>query len=205
MQPMNKLENNKKKKKDALLNTAFELFITKGIQKTSISDIAEKAGVAKGTFYLYFADKYDLRNKLIAHKANELFQKAYVSMKSQTFAAFEDQVIFMVDYIIDCLNADRSLLNLISKHLSWGIFTNAIYQSDSDTGRNVYEIYEQIIAESGRTLAQPEIMIYMIIELVSGSIYSPILYSQPVSLTQIKPYLYENIRSIIKRHTVEET
>ena len=36
---MNKLEENKKKKKDALLNTAFELFITKGLQKTTISDI----------------------------------------------------------------------------------------------------------------------------------------------------------------------
>ena len=55
---MSKLENNKKKKKDALLNTAFELFITKGIQNTSISNIVEKAGVAKGTFYLYFSDKY---------------------------------------------------------------------------------------------------------------------------------------------------
>ena len=63
---MSKLESNKKQKKDALLNTAFDLFITKGIQKTSIADIVEKAGVAKGTFYLYFTDKYDLRNKLIS-------------------------------------------------------------------------------------------------------------------------------------------
>ncbi len=32
-----KLESNKKQKKEALLNTAFELFTSKGIQKTSIS------------------------------------------------------------------------------------------------------------------------------------------------------------------------
>ena len=51
-----KLEHNKKVKKDALFNTAFELFTTKGIAKTTISDIVEKAGVAKGTFYLYFKD-----------------------------------------------------------------------------------------------------------------------------------------------------
>ncbi|MFR3322153.1 MAG: TetR family transcriptional regulator [Lachnospiraceae bacterium] len=31
--------------------------------------MVDNAGVAKGTFYLYFSDKYDLRNKLIAHKA----------------------------------------------------------------------------------------------------------------------------------------
>ena len=51
---MNKLELNKKIKKDSLLNTAFELFTTKGIHKTSIAEIVQHAGVDKGTFYLYF-------------------------------------------------------------------------------------------------------------------------------------------------------
>mgnify|MGYP003235089622 CR=1 FL=1 len=63
---MGKLELNKKKKKDALFNTAFELFTTKGLTKTTISDIVDQAGVAKGTFYLYFKDKYDIRNKLVS-------------------------------------------------------------------------------------------------------------------------------------------
>ena len=70
---MGKLELNKKKKKDALFTTAFELFTTKGLTKTTISDIVNQAGVAKGTFYLYFKDKYDIRNKLVSHKTGELF------------------------------------------------------------------------------------------------------------------------------------
>ena len=44
---MGKWELNKKKKKDALYNTAFELFTTKGLAKTTISDIVEKAGDRK--------------------------------------------------------------------------------------------------------------------------------------------------------------
>ena len=56
---MGKAERNKKQKKDALLNTAFELFTSKGITDTTISNIVDRAGVAKGTFYLYFKDKYD--------------------------------------------------------------------------------------------------------------------------------------------------
>ena len=58
---MGKVDENKKKKKEALFNTAYELFTTKGINATAISDIVEKAGVAKGTFYLYFKDKYDIQ------------------------------------------------------------------------------------------------------------------------------------------------
>ena len=36
-----KTERNKQQKRDALLNTAFHLFSTKGMHKTSISDIVE--------------------------------------------------------------------------------------------------------------------------------------------------------------------
>ena len=70
---MGKLELNKKKKKDALFNTAFELFTTKGLTKTTISDIVDQAGVAKGTFYLYFKDKYDIRNKLVSTRPENCF------------------------------------------------------------------------------------------------------------------------------------
>ena len=66
--------------------------------------------------------------------------------------------------------------------------------------KNVYEIYTQIITESGQALKQPEIMIYMIAELISGSIYNPILYRQPVPLSEIKPYIFATVREIVRKH-----
>lgn len=41
----------------ALLDAAAALFVEKGLAATSIDDIAERAGVAKGTFYHYFQDR----------------------------------------------------------------------------------------------------------------------------------------------------
>ncbi len=49
-------------RKDALVDAAFEVFIAKGVAATSVDDIVERAGVAKGTFYLYFATKGDAVN-----------------------------------------------------------------------------------------------------------------------------------------------
>lgn len=72
---MSKVEENKKRKKTALLDTAYHLFTQNGYQKTSISDIVSQAGVAKGTFYLYFKDKTDIRYKLIAHRAGLIFKR----------------------------------------------------------------------------------------------------------------------------------
>ena len=71
---MGRVEENKKLKLTCLMDTAFQLFTTQGIAKTSIADIAQQAGVAKGTFYLYFKDKYDLHEKLVIRKSEQLFQ-----------------------------------------------------------------------------------------------------------------------------------
>lgn len=45
------------KRQGALLDSAAALFVEKGVSATSIDDIAERAGVAKGTFYHYFQDR----------------------------------------------------------------------------------------------------------------------------------------------------
>lgn len=198
----NKLESNKKQKKEALLNTAFDLFTTKGIHKTSISDIVNNAGVAKGTFYLYFTDKYDIRNKLIAHKASGLFLTAYDALLASDITDFEEQIIFMVDHILDQLSSNKSLLKFIAKHLSWGVFKNAMITSNTDNDKNIYMLYEKLLINSGIQFKDPEIMIFSIIEFASGISYNTILFEQPVPLEKIKPYMYENIRQIIANHKI---
>ena len=81
---MGKVDENKHQKMDALFQSAYDLFLNQGIEKTSISDIAKKAGVAKGTFYLYFADKYEIRDRLIARTASRLFQRAHKLWRQPT-------------------------------------------------------------------------------------------------------------------------
>ena len=73
---MSRVEENKQQKKNSMMETAFQLFTSKGIANTTISDIVEMAGVAKGTFYLYFKDKYDLNEKLIIHRSEQLMRHA---------------------------------------------------------------------------------------------------------------------------------
>lgn len=46
--------------RQAVAHAALELFIEQGYRGTRISDVASRAGVAKGTVYLHFADKQAL-------------------------------------------------------------------------------------------------------------------------------------------------
>ncbi len=201
---LKKVEENKKKKQDALLNTAYHLFMQKGFQKTSISDIVKEAGVAKGTFYLYFKDKLDIRYKLISYKSSEIFKKAYHRLKEERerIPVFEEQIIFLIDQVIDELTKNPTLLKLISKHLGWGIFKNSLVEPIDDAQRNIYDIYMQLLRESGHEFREPEVMIYLIIELVAGSCYNAVLMEQPMPIEELKPYLYESICLIIKNHQI---
>ncbi len=192
-----KAEVNKRIKKDALLNTAFELFTNQGINNTSISNIAEKAGVAKGTFYLYFKDKYDIRNFLISRKAQEVFAKADDELQNMKLESLEDKIVFLADHIINQFSEDRILLGFISKNLSWGIFKKQIMTSSEDTAVNLPQIIEEAFLTSRTKYRNPEVMIFMIIELLSSTVYSSILYEDPLPIEELKPYLFDSIRSIM--------
>ena len=200
---MGKIEINKKAKMTSLLDAAYKLFTTQGVNKTSVSEISKESGIAKVTFYLYFKDKYDIRNKLISHESSKLFTAAKTELlhyQKDHNISFEDQIIFIVDHIVNALNANQSLLTFISKNLSWGIFKQALTSNISDNDINFKHVFESMINECEQPIYEPEVMIFMITELVSSTIYSAILYKEPVDLEHLKPHLYSAIRGIIQSH-----
>ncbi|MBU3724053.1 MAG: TetR/AcrR family transcriptional regulator [Burkholderiaceae bacterium] len=62
-----------KRRKDArpqeLINAALSLFAEFGYSQTRLDDVAAKAGISKGTVYLYFASKQDLFEAVIRERA----------------------------------------------------------------------------------------------------------------------------------------
>ncbi len=199
---MGKLDDKKKQKRDSLLMAAFALFTQKGINDTSISDIAKKANMAKGTFYLYFKDKFDIRDKLIADKARQVFSKALEEMNDVKLDTLEDHVIFMFNSIVNQLDQNKNLLRFISKNLSWGVFQKALLLENQEDGDNFYKRYYLLLDQSGRMFRNPDLMLYMIMELVNSTCHSVILQQQPVTLEELKPELVGAICDIIHRQEI---
>ncbi|WP_416197110.1 TetR/AcrR family transcriptional regulator [Sporanaerobacter sp.] len=125
MKHISKVEINKRQKEDSLYAAAYELFTTQGIHNTAISDIVKKAGVAKGTFYLYFKDKYDVLDKIILDKSSEILVEAIENTNTKEFDSFEEKLLYFIDYIIEYLKQNKLLLKLIYKNLSWGVVRKA--------------------------------------------------------------------------------
>ena len=201
---MGKAAENKKMKMENLLNTSFELFTSQGINKTSIQDIVNKAGVAKGTFYLYFKDKYDIRNRLIAHKSSQLFMQAYTALEESDIHNFEDRIVFLVNHVLDELASNKGLLAFIYKDLSWAVFKKALISPLTNEDVDFAEIYRKMVEESEVKFSDPEVMLFLIIELVGSTGYSSIMYNDPVSLDSLKPHLEATVRSIIRQYTISK-
>ena len=187
---MGKLENNKQQKRTSILDTAFKLFTTQGVSKTSI------------------------RNKLISHEASKLFKNSVTALNSYAdeektknpdfTITFTEQIVFIADHIINALNNNQTLLTFISKNLSWGIFKEALTTNVAEDDINFRDIYYEMLSESGLNLKEPEIMLFMIVELISSTCYSAILYKEPADIDTLKPYLYSTIKAIINEHTITD-
>ncbi len=193
-------KNESENKETRLLNTAFKLFTEKGLKDTSIQEIVDNADVGKGTFYLYFKDKYEIRDILIAKKSEKLFNEALNALRKNYISSLKDQVIFIINYVIDTLSKNTLLLKFISKNLSWGIYSKTvskIYEEKGKQENGIYQLFLKGIQENNIKLENPDVTLFMIIELVSSTCFNSILYNDPLPIEKFKPFLYNTIRKML--------
>lgn len=188
-------------KYDQLLAAAYTSFLEQGYEDVTIQEIAARAGVAKGTFYLYFHDKDDLKEQLITQKSNEMFQAAVNALRQTRIERFDDQIIFVVNYIIDILNRNQPALKLIAKNLSLGVFNEKLNEVFTDDDADIVRSLILAAEKSGVRLKNPKVLLFMIIELASSTCFSCILKSEPLEISVYKPYLFEAIRQLIRAGT----
>jgi AcrR family transcriptional regulator len=62
-------------RRQAILDAGLAVFAAKGFEASKLDDVAEKAGVAKGTIYLHFRDKQDLLEQIVRNAAAPVLGK----------------------------------------------------------------------------------------------------------------------------------
>lgn len=184
-------------KRENLLSASYDLFIRKGVNDTSISDITESAGVAKGTFYLYFIDKWDIYEQLIIERSYLLFKEALMYINEKNIKKFPDKLINIFDYIIDSFTNDSDLLKFIGRNLSLGIYNNIIKDEYTYQYDDIKSILEKEMKEYNKNIKRPDIILFMMIELISSCCYEVILNSKPVEIEKFKPFLHKEIKKMI--------
>jgi AcrR family transcriptional regulator len=83
-----------------ILTAARSVFAEKGFANATVDDIADRAGIGKGTVYLYFPSKNDLFLALLRQGVLELFERAAqeISAASDPFGKLRAFVHARLDY-----------------------------------------------------------------------------------------------------------
>lgn len=198
---MDKITKKKNEKYTKILDTALGLFEKNGTHLVSIDEIVKGAGVAKGTFYLYFKDRYDLISTLIIEKASKYMSLLSDEYKPRDFGDVSTSVHHYIEYISDFLQKNKTLCILIEKNLNTCV--NAVAQTKEGP---IKELYEKIFSElinCGVSEAEASAKLYLYIELIVSSCCNAIIRETPYTIEELKPHLCQIIESsivnIIKR------
>jgi AcrR family transcriptional regulator len=213
---MGKVETNKANKRSSLLEHAYDLFINKGFNDTTISDIVKKSNVAKGTFYLYFKDKYDLRDQLVARESAKVLIAAQDEIdrlpEEKKPREFEGYVHLLIEYVLNHFVQNKMQLRFISKNLSWGVFQHVMtenaptirHSDEAVTDPNqFYRRYLEALSLGNYKCDRPDLLLFTIIELVGSTAYSAIINEAPCTIEEYKPYLFRSIHQIFEGYKVD--
>ena len=123
-----RLQQQKEGKKQSLLAAANDLFLEKGVAKTSIDDIVKRAQVAKGTFYLYFKDKGELQQALVLRISTRVLNEAYEAVRGRRTGDFIEDLLLFIDHIIEQFKRDKLTLRLLERNFSWPVVARQLSQ-----------------------------------------------------------------------------
>lgn len=195
---MTKSEENKLRKRNKILEAAYELFSSKGINMTAIDEVVKKAGVAKGTFYLYFRDKYDLMDQIVLHKSTLLVREVMESVQQhaqQEQLSAVDRVLLLLDKYIDEMIANRNILPLVSKRIS-DIYDLLNSEENAEFQNNMDEM-ARCFTDIGYSPARAKKQLYLLLNMFCSVSCDSILSGTPYVIEELRPEIHDMVRKLL--------
>lgn len=98
-------------KKERIIHAAIELFNQQGIEKTKVSDIVKVAGIAQGTFYLYFPSKLSVMPSIAQVMVEKIISTIEEHVEQE--ASFSTKLEQMVNVVFSLTKEYRDVFALI--------------------------------------------------------------------------------------------
>jgi TetR/AcrR family fatty acid metabolism transcriptional regulator len=110
----------KEERKAQILDAAMCVYARSGFEKARVDDIAEEAGLAKGTLYLYFNSKDDIMLSILDRMVGRELQDLGKLLSSERSA--KDKLIKFVEYSVDEVEMMKPTLPVLFEF--WGAMSH---------------------------------------------------------------------------------
>ncbi len=98
-------------KKEKIIHAAIDVFREKGIEKTKVSDIVKQAGIAQGTFYIYFSSKLSIMPSIAQVMVEKELKKISENVKENE--PFPEQLKCVIESVFSITKEYREIFALI--------------------------------------------------------------------------------------------
>lgn len=100
-----------KNKKTEIIQAAIDVFSEQGVDKTTVSDIVKRAGIAQGTFYLYFPSKLAVMPSIAQVMVEKILNE--VKQHTEQQASYSDQLKQVIQVVFKITENHRDIFALI--------------------------------------------------------------------------------------------
>ena len=197
-------QEKKSLKRQNIMDVGLDLFLTNGVEITSIDDIVRKAGIAKGTFYLYFKNKYELLEQIVLQQGANVLRSAFEFLRGKMRAhpmTPDDLTLGFTSYLVDFLAAHKALARLIRNNLPLGLFF--VDQFDEPENTRLMDAILGLVMDVPADREQMRQALYLVVSMVGSVCCDAILYGKPYTLEEIKPMMYRTVLKMGKLHWAE--
>jgi len=188
------------KKKRALLEAAVKIFSEKGFHAAKIKEIAEEAGVADGSTYLYFKNKDDLLIKAVEN----LFEKKLNEIEdniSKEMNGFDKLIRFTEEHIT-VFTEDPKVVRFLAVELLQSKEFYKKYPTFKPLRHYLnflQSICEQAIEEGSIRNIDSVTLSYIVFGTVNFVITEWAVQNQPFSLEETKEHIVDILKYGLKK------
>jgi len=131
-----------------ILRAAREVFAESGFEDTTMDKIAERAGISKGTLYLYFKSKGDLLIQAIAEIMNTVYEMAERVLKADVSPL--EKVKLWISETMNYFEQNRSFFRVL-QNISGKVHIESMEEEIKKLMRRPIEVYALVgkILEDG--------------------------------------------------------
>jgi AcrR family transcriptional regulator len=156
-------------RREEILVAARSIFASRGFRGTTIADIADEAGIALGTIYLYFPSKEDVFAAL-SEQFNELIVAALRDVPDAV--SLESTIRQRVDNVFAMCAENRDLIRLVVLNTDPdSAATRRIRHAEAERTEPMTEAFREAIAVGFIRAGDPSIMAKLATGLVSIAVY----------------------------------
>ncbi|MDQ4143684.1 MAG: TetR/AcrR family transcriptional regulator [Actinomycetota bacterium] len=190
-------ERRPEQRRQDLLDAAVKVFTAKGVRDATVAEISETAGVAKGTFYLYFDSREHLLAALRKTLVEETLERAasyYERVGSEDIWSLVDG---MTEAMIDLLYAQKDIIQAVTAEGMTPETAEVFAECDRKINAMIAAGIRMGIEQGEFHVANPEATASLLSHGTEGAVVEAILYDSGLTKQEITEAAKEMARKVL--------